>query len=278
MKKKINVRSHWNQMRRNEDGEIVQSILIIVMFLMIAFTMFAMVTSVIKNNNNESAPASTPVSEPVSPEVMQETTSSFPMGMVVLGLLAALLLGVFIAGSVIVSKRFSKSKLITSANLAGWQALVDHHTKIRSEWMSYETDILKIINFPLLTDMSEPATIKLHQALRNAVMHEPKDIKSMRSIPFENSSYNTAVAELDAAFRAAESKARLGSWNKFTMEEKKRLQRAKDLLAMAMNGASTPAERQMAYKQAIKTLQGLIEIPKATVLALESNAQLALTA
>ena len=290
MEKKEIFRSKLNQLRRSENGDIIQSILIIAMFVLSALVVGRIIyqgiqtkansvrEKLMEDNPTPSPEAVTTSPAPVSPEIVQDTASNFPLGSIVLVLLGLVLLGTLIAGVVMLSKKASTAKVITSSNLAGWQALVDHHAKIRSEWMAYETDILKIVDFPLLSDMSEPVTIKLHEALRNAVMHEPKNVNAMRNIPFETSSYNTAVTELDTAFRAAESKARLSSWNKFTMEEKKRLQRAKDLLAMALNGASTPSERQAAYKQAIKSLQGLIEVPKATILALESNTQLALTA
>ena len=286
MEKKESFRSRLKQWNRSENGDIIQSILFIAVLLFSSLMVGSVIYKASSEKKKEFAealngsptPTATPKPEAVSPEIVQDTASNFPLGSIVLVLLGLVLLGTLIAGVVMLSKKASTAKVITSSNLAGWQALVDHHAKIRSEWMAYETDILKIVDFPLLSDMSEPVTIKLHEALRNAVMHEPKNVNAMRNIPFETSSYNTAVTELDTAFRAAESKARLSSWNKFTMEEKKRLQRAKDLLALALNGASTPSERQAAYKQAIKSLQGLIEVPKATILALESNTQLALTA
>lgn len=214
------------------------------------------------------------------PETVTPSTPvpDFPIGFVLGIALTILIISGLIWAGMVIFRKVAEANRTASKNLYGWQTLIDHHAKIRSEWMSYETDILKIVDFPLLTDMSEPVTIKLHEALRKANIHEPKNIKTLSRVPFSGSEYDTAVQELDTAFRAAESKARLSSWNKFTMEEKKRLQRAKDLLAMAMNGASTPSERQSAYKQAMKTLQGLIEVPKATILALESNTQLALVA
>ena len=268
----------FRDMRRNESGftlvDLMMAMCIIGVLSLVPMTMLA--NSAKKKREAAGIEDNAPiVPEPVVPSA---PAPEFPLGMVLgIGVSLLLLAGLVWVGFIIFRK-VSEANRVASKNLYGWQTLVDHHGKIRSEWMAYETDILKIVDFPLLSDMSEPVTIKLHEALRKASLHEPKNIKSLSRVPFNGSEYDVAVQELDTAFRAAESKARLSSWNKFTMEEKKRLQRAKDLLAMAMNGASTPSERQSAYKQAMKTLQGLIEVPKATILAIESNTQLALVA
>ena len=268
----------FRDMRRNESGftlvDLMMAMCIIGVLSLVPMTMLA--NSAKKKREAAGIEDNAPiVPEPVVPSA---PAPEFPLGMVLgIGVSLLLLAGLVWAGFIIFRK-VSEANRVASKNLYGWQTLVDHHGKIRSEWMAYETDILKIVDFPLLSDMSEPVTIKLHEALRKASLHEPKNIKSLSRVPFNGSEYDVAVQELDTAFRAAESKARLSSWNKFTVEEKKRLQRAKDLLAMAMNGASTPSERQSAYKQAMKALQGLIEVPKATILAIESNTQLALVA
>lgn len=275
MKDKGNFRSRLTHLSRSESGEIIQTIIMVAIMGIMTLIVVNLMSAAIQ----EKAEIPDTVPEPVpAPQVAPSAGDGIPLGSFVLVLLGLVLLGALVTGVVMISKKISTAKVVSAANIAGWQALSAHHNNIRSEWMAYETDILKMVDFPLLSDMSEPVTIRLHEALHNANLHAPKNIKAMRNISFESSSYNNAVKELDTAFRAAESKARLTSWNKFTMEEKKRLQRAKDLLAMAMDKASTSSERQVAYKQAIKTLNGLIEVPKATILALENTTQLALTA
>lgn len=263
---KSKIHSQYKRLRANENGDAVQVVLIIAIIVVI----FIVATGGLVDGVVEEK---TPVPEPD-----KTYTTNAELTGVVLVLFGIFLLGALIAGIVTISTRIKTASRVGADHIAGWQALIDHHAKIRSEWMAYETDIMKMIDFPLLSDMSEPVTIKLYETMHTALIHAPKSAKLNRNIPFSGSDYDVAVRELDTAFRAAESKARLSSWNKFTVEEKKRLQRAKDLLAMAMDGASTPSERQAAYKQAIKTLNGLIEVPKATILALESTTQLALTA
>lgn len=265
--------------RRSEEGfnliELMVCIIIIGILGAGAIGMMAMMT---KDQRPEDQGTPEPENTPVTPPVSSAPAPDFPVGFVFGTLLAIVLLGGIIWASIVIFRKAADVSRAGEKNLSGWKTLADHHAKIRSEWMAYETDILKIVDFPILSDMSEPVTIKLHEALRKASLHEPKNIKSLKRVPFNGSDYDVAVQDLDTAFRAAESKARLTSWSKFTEDEKKRLRRAKDLLAMAMDGDSTSSERQVAYKQAIKTLKGLIEVPKATILALESTTQLALTA
>lgn len=220
----------------------------------------------------------TPAVPTPAPAPTPKTQIDFPWEVILgIGLIAGMLISGIWAG-ILITHKIKAANLAVKKNLLGWKAIMDNHTRIRAEWMSYETDLLKMIDYPMLTDMSEPTTIELHKALKNAVMHSPKSLKGLDRVPFADSDYAKAVSELDTAWHVAESKAKLANWSKFDKEEQKNLQRAKDLLNLAMDSGATPSERQISYKAAMKALKGLIHAPEKTILAIEDKIRLAVAA
>jgi len=175
------------------------------------------------------------------------------------------------------SKKFKKDAQDAKLNQGRWAELVERCDAITKEWASYELDPVRILDFPLLSDMNDERTLKFHAALRKAKHLRPADVKKVSEINALTSPFATAVEDLENAFHAAETEAKRVRWTKFTDEERKRLQTAKSLLNLAMNSAATDSERQSAYKRMQKELEGLIVIPKATVLALEKKVNLMLT-
>lgn len=175
------------------------------------------------------------------------------------------------------SKKFKKDAQSAKLNQSRWAELVERCDVITKEWASYELDPVRILDFPLLSDMNEERTLKFHAALRKAKHLRPSDTRKVSEINALTSPFATAVEDLENAFHAAETEAKRVRWSKFTDEEKKRLQTAKSLLNLAMNSAATDSERQSAYKRMQKELEGLIVIPKSTVLALEKKVNLMLT-
>lgn len=274
-------RANFAEARKDSSGFTLLDIMvaIIIIGLLMAAAMAAFIPMAKKAQDAKKgmpAPEATPVQ--VAPPAAPQPHVSFPWEMVFgIGLVLALAAGAF-WGAVIVTNKVKAANAAIKKNLLGWKTIMDNHNRIRAEWMSYETDLLKIIDYPMLTDMSEPVTVELHKALKNANMHSPKGMKGLDRIPFANSEYAVAVAELDTAWQVAESKAKLANWNSFTQDEQKRLQRAKDLLNLAMNSGATSSERQVSYKAAMKTLKGLINAPAKTILAIEENIRLAVAA
>jgi hypothetical protein len=163
-------------------------------------------------------------------------------------------------------------------NIAGWEKLITRHRELRMQWASYELDMAKLIDFPMMTDMREPVTLALHKALKKAADLEPSSAKKMSAHPVVNSDFWNAVNDLDGAFHTAEQTAKKVAWSKFTVSERKSLSTAKNMLALALNSGASPAERQAAYKRVFKELQGLIEFPEKARLEIEARHQLALAA
>lgn len=215
---------------------------------------------------------------PPVPEETSKNTGDVPweiLGFVALAVLLLSIVGLIVFAGVRKVKAVAYDR---KTNTAGWEKLVARNHEVRKAWGSYETDMAKIIDFPMMNDMKEPTVSTLHGALRKVRQLEPASVKSVAHIPYTESPFAGAVQDLEIAFETAEREAKKVAWSKFTVEERKNLAKAKDLLALAMDTGASASERQIAYKRVIKELEGLVSIPSQAMLAIESSTKLELTA
>jgi hypothetical protein len=149
--------------------------------------------------------------------------------------------------------------------------VLQRHDETDARWLSYEMDVAKLLDFPVMTDMREPLTLGFHKAKSRADLLRPgrvEDILGDRDAQLE---YRDAVNEYVAAFDVAESEAIRRRRSDFSLDDQERLARAQHLLRLAADDAATPQERQNAYSRAQKELAGLIVLPVATRAAIESR-------
>lgn len=147
------------------------------------------------------------------------------------------------------------------------ERLLADHEDVNTRWLDYELDVAKLIDFPLMSDMREPVTVDFHRAKRHADGLRPDE--GERLDPDALSDYRQAVRDFQVAFDVAEREAKRRRAFDFTVEERRTLDRAKRLIALAEDSGATHAERQQAYRRAQHELQGLIAIPDAANEALE---------
>ena len=222
-------------------------------------------------------------STPVTPDTTSTTAKApaeIPWGIIIILMLVIVGLGTvsFIGFKVhSLSGKARENARLRDINLREWNALINRYDTVAKEWASYELDPVRILDFPLMSDMREGRTERFHDALRKAKYLKSGDLKELSFQPAGGSAFAAAVDELEKAFNLAEAEAKRVRWNKFSDGERKRLQRAKNLLNLAMDGGATDSERQAAYKRMQRELEGLIVIPKAIVLAIEKKISLSLT-
>ena len=231
----------------------------------------------VSETESKNGPPAAPA-EPVQVIPGQNAPVDVPWGILGFILVVLVVVATLIWASVYVGRKLLSSRNQTSLNVAGWTKLMGEHDSIRKQWASYELDLAKIIDLPLMHDMREPATVALHSALKLAKSLEPESASKMAGLPFNESPYAKAVHNLDIAFTRAQQEAKRVAWSRFTPAERKSLNLAKGLLALAMDTSAATSERQIAYKRVIKELQGLVVIPDAAILELEASRSLALTA
>ena len=83
-------------------------------------------------------------------------------------------------------------------------ALRARHESVLQRWVSYELDPAVAIDYPDMTDLKQPETARLVRAMRKAaVLREQADTDDDGAAP----GYSAAVADLEAAFEAAEHAA-----------------------------------------------------------------------
>lgn len=131
---------------------------------------------------------------------------------------------------------------------------------------SYETDIVKIIKYPVMVDKTDGYTATMLSAKREVSLVDPES---------EETEFYTAVLAFDKAFHAAEAHALKISNLLLDPEEKKRTQKAYDLFNIAMDDAASENEKVAAFKQGFKQLEGIILVPEKAVTALRSRAGIA---
>lgn len=227
------------------------------------------------SNPVEAVPTPVASSSPVTPDSL---LNSSPLVTLLLVLAIVILFGLLITGIFLVMPRIMKAANAKSENIGAWKDLIKRYADIRAQWASYEMDMSKIIDFPVMTDMREPVIIALHKALKTASSLAPKSLGKLAYTPVRDSAFLAAVNDLEIAFNSAEQEAKKIAWSKFTKEERRSLSTAKQMLSLAMDAGASPAERQAAYKRVFKELQGLIEFPAKARLEIEAKHQLSLVA
>ena len=144
------------------------------------------------------------------------------------------------------------------------------HDEVERRWLDYELDAVKVLEYPVMTDMREQVTVAFHRARRDAEGLRPQDPDELRDRP-RLDRYRAAVRELQTRFDVAEREAKRRRASDFSPAERQALDRAKTLLALADDEGATHAERQSAYRRAVKELEGIVALPDAATEALEQR-------
>lgn len=161
----------------------------------------------------------------------------------------------------------------TAVNQAAqWRSLIRviaEHDRTDTRWLEYELDHSKLLDLPLMTDMSNPFTVEFHKAKLRADFLRPAKAEDLLDDPDAAARYLTAVEEYATAFNVAESEAKRKRRNQFSPDEQQRLGRAQSLLRVATDSGATLQERQAAYDLAQRELDGLLVLPPATQAGIE---------
>lgn len=139
-------------------------------------------------------------------------------------------------------------------------------SSIEKEWFSIQCDIVKLLKCPMLADMREPLVQEFHTQLSY--------VKSLSNRQRGND-FLLAVSTLQTKWNLLKSEAERVSLAKFDSVERKRVVLAAKLMNIALNEASTVAERQSAYRKAMEQLEGLVVLPKTVIDSIEQAVQYA---
>jgi hypothetical protein len=141
------------------------------------------------------------------------------------------------------------------------------------EWVvlasaSYETDLAKHIDYPMMTDVSEPLVGKYIREMRHAQELERTLMKTPLREDAER--FSTAVTDLKVSYEAAVRQAEKIRWSNFTVAEQKRLRDARTALSIIQDASTTPEQRNAQYRRISKLLDGLIVLTAPVRLSLSA--------
>lgn len=148
--------------------------------------------------------------------------------------------------------------------------LFAEHDEITARWLDYELDVAKLIAFPAMSDGRQPLTAAFLRAKKTADALRPASAEA-KVTERQVSEYLDAVGAYAVAFEIAEKDARRLRDSTFTEAERKRLDRAQQLLKVAIDESATQAERNIAYKRVREELDGLILLSDEAVEVLEKQ-------
>jgi hypothetical protein len=148
--------------------------------------------------------------------------------------------------------------------------LMGEHDEITARWLDYELDVAKLIAFPAMSDGRQPLTAAFLRAKKTADALRPASADAKVSEQ-RITEYLDAVGNYAVAFEVAERDARRLRDSTFTVEERKRLDRAQQLLKVAVDDSATQAERHIAYQRVREELDGLILLSDQAVEVLEKK-------
>lgn len=163
----------------------------------------------------------------------------------------------------------AREKELKRLRAENWAALHARHDALMLEWSKYETDIGLMIDYPIMTDYTDPVIHKVvvaMQKIRTATMKLEED---SGMDPLE-SSLNDAVNEFEASFQAAERYARRYGQSQLDPREQRKLSMARSALNIILDGESPAFEVEAAYKSLRSSLKGIIDVPDKALVEIES--------
>lgn len=127
---------------------------------------------------------------------------------------------------------------------------------LEKEINAYGNDIVKLLKFPIMSDLRDENTLDMMLALKNS-----KSIDAASN----PKKFRKAVNYLERKFMKAESNALIIASTVFSDEQRKKAEKARDLFAVACNEASSEQEKKNAFKQGFRQLEGVVSITDSAI-------------
>jgi hypothetical protein len=196
------------------------------------------------------------------------------------GMVLGAFLGSRYRGNLRVDNVAENEKRITATNSTEtvsdfmWVKSEKRFNTVMSRWFEYEIDILKMLDAPLLVDHSCDQTAEFIRAMTAA-----KDLKESVSFYTDKSAeqevakseFVEAVTQMEMKFNAAENHALARGMATFNESEQRKMILSRQQFVMSADTSASEHERDQAFKQAVKNLEGVLRIkPEARVKMLES--------
>ena len=157
-----------------------------------------------------------------------------------------------------------------AAQAESWRRLYVRRDELLVRWSRYETDVALMIDYPVMTDYTDPVVRDVILAMQGIRSAEAEALDLGRG-PAEASKLFRAVDRFEVAFLTAEKYARRCGQSKLNVAERSKLASARQALNIILDGAATPAEVDAAYRSLRGSLRGIIDLPDRAVADLEAH-------
>ena len=157
-----------------------------------------------------------------------------------------------------------------AARADSWRRLHQRRDELLVKWSRYETDVSLMIDYPVMTDYSDPVIRDVIVAMQGIRAAEAEAIDRVRSHA-EASALRRAVDRFEVALITAEKYARRCGQAKLSDAERSKLATARQALNIILDGAATPSEVEAAYRSLRGSLRGIIDLPDQAIADLEAH-------
>lgn len=138
-----------------------------------------------------------------------------------------------------------------------WKQLLAQEKALGARVLQYEDDPELSLRYPVMRDHQDPKVAPVIEAMGRAKAYRTEEPPDLDVHPVE-SMFGKAVDALRIALTNAERYAKSTRWITFTPQERKKAQKALDLLNLAMNTAASRNERNLAYRQVARIMEELM--------------------
>ena len=152
----------------------------------------------------------------------------------------------------------------TQARTDSWEAACHRRDSSLVSWSRYETDVALLIDYPVMTDYSDPVIREVLVAMQGIREAERGS---------DPARLHLAVDRFEVALRTAENYARRCGQSKLTDQERGKLATARTALNLILDGAASPSEVDGAYRSLRGSLRGIIDLPAPAEAGLEAHAR-----
>ena len=150
------------------------------------------------------------------------------------------------------------------ARSGSWDAACHRRDTALVTWSRYETDVALLIDYPVMTDYSDPVIREVIVAMQG-IREAERGIDPDR--------LHLAVDRFEVALRTAENYARRCGQSRLTDQERSRLATARAALNLILDDAAAPSEIDGAYRSLQRSLRGIVDLPAPAAADLEARAR-----
>jgi hypothetical protein len=157
-----------------------------------------------------------------------------------------------------------------AARVESWRRLHQRRDELLVKWSRYETDVSLMIDYPVMTDYSDPVIRDVIVAMQGIRAAEAEALDIGRGHA-EGSKLHRAVDRFEVALITAEKYARRCGQSKLSDAERSKLATARQALNIILDSAATPSEVEAAYRSLRGSLRGIIDLPDQAIADLEDH-------